>query len=254
MTRPVSIVAEHVSEQNRRFVVRLGDGAEIESVLYRGETLCVSSQVGCAVRCPFCASGARGLGRNLELDELLGQLELVRAQGHTITGITVSGVGEPLHNAERVSALLEHCRARGIRTTLTTSGGPIARLREFLIARPHRGITLSVHAGTEAVRAQAVPNGPPLDALFATLREVIPTLGARRKKRVALAYLLIDGLNDAASELDAFAERAAPLDLFVHLYAYNPVPTAGYAELSRAAYEAAYRHRRHPHGRWRDRP
>lgn len=235
-----SIVAEHVSAQNRRFVVRLGDGAEIESVLYRGQTLCVSSQVGCAVRCPFCASGARGLGRNLELDELLGQLELVRAQGHAITGITVSGVGEPLHNAERVGALLEHCREQGIRTTLTTSGGPLVRLREFLIERPHRGITLSVHAGTEATRAQAVPNGPPLDALFGTLGEVIPTLGGRRKKRVALAYLLIDGLNDTASELDAFAQRAAPLGLFVHLYAYNPVPTAGYAELSRAAYEAAY--------------
>lgn len=235
-----SIVAEHASEWNRRFVVRLGDGAEIESVLYRGDTLCVSSQVGCAVACPFCASGARGLGRNLELEELLAQLELVRSRGHTVTGITVSGVGEPLHNAERVGALLEHCCVAGIRTTLTTSGGPLSRLREFLIDRPHRGLTISVHAGTEPVRTQAVPKGPSLGELFATLSEVVPTLGNRRRKRVALAYLLIEGLNDAPAELDAFAARALPLGLSVHLYAYNPVPTAGYAELSRALYEAAY--------------
>ena len=80
----VALVHAGSSRFNERWLVRLRDGAQVECVLYRGDTLCVSSQVGCAVRCPFCASGARGLSRGLELDELIGQVEAVRALGHAI--------------------------------------------------------------------------------------------------------------------------------------------------------------------------
>ena len=76
----VTLVREHAGE-NRRWEVGLDDGNRVEAVLYRGDSLCVSSQVGCAVGCPFCASGANGLSRPLRFEELTGQVEAVLATG-----------------------------------------------------------------------------------------------------------------------------------------------------------------------------
>jgi len=209
-------------------------------VLYRGDTLCVSSQVGCAVRCPFCASGARGLLRPLAADELWGQLAHVQALGHRVSRVTVSGVGEPLHNHAHVRDFVLRCRAARIGPSLTTSGGPLGRLHEWLTELPHNGLTISIHAGSEPTRARLVPGGPALTPLFAQLSEVLPTLTRARRKKVALAYLLIADDNDSDCELDAFIARAQPLGAAVHLYAYNPVPTSDHRPLDRARYEQIY--------------
>jgi len=224
---------------NRRWTVRLDDGGAVEAVLYRGSSLCISSQVGCAVACPFCASGADGLKRPLTLEELIGQVEGVRALGHAVERVTVSGVGEPLHTRATLP-FIDWCREQRIGPSVTTSGGPLPRLRE-LIHAPHNGLTISVHAGTEPTRARAVPKGPPLEGLFAALADEVPKLSRSRHRKVALAYLLVDALNDDDDELDAFADRAAPLGLWTHLYAFNPVPTSDHRPVSRARYEAVYR-------------
>jgi 23S rRNA (adenine2503-C2)-methyltransferase len=239
----VRLVEVDVSVFNRRFRVELDDGTAVEAVLYRGDTLCVSSQVGCAVRCPFCASGANGLTRGLTLAELSGQLEAVRALGYTVARATVSGVGEPLHNHENVRAFVEACRSSGVGVSLTSSGGPLSRLREWLRA-PHNGLTLSVHAGREDTRARLVPKGPALAELFSVLHECVPTLTRKRRKKLALAYLVLADQNDGDEELDAFIERVRPLQLAVHLYAYNPVPTSAQRAITRERYEAIYQRMR----------
>jgi len=211
---------------NARYLVHLDDGAQVEAVRYRGDTLCLSSQVGCAVACPFCASGANGLQRPLTEAELHYQVEAVEAAGtEPLRRLTLSGVGEPLHAHAATRPFLDWARARGLGTSLTTSGGPLPRLREWLHA-PHNGLTLSCHAGTEATRARLVPKGPPLGELFATLGEELPRMTNKRRKKTALAYLVLAGANDADAEVDAFLERAVPLGLRVHLYGYNPVPTS----------------------------
>jgi len=239
--RVARVISDELGQYNRRFAVALGDGAVVEAVLYRGDTLCVSSQVGCAVRCPFCASGANGLGRSLQREELDAQIAAVEAHaGVTVRGVTVSGVGEPLHNFEAVTRFVERAHARGIRTTLTTSGGPVHRLASWLRELPHQGLTISVHAGTEGVRARAVPKGPDLASLFAVLAEEVPRMTRARRKRTALAYLALADVNDADDEVDAFAARALPLGLIVHLYAHNPVPTSDARGVDRARYEAMY--------------
>jgi 23S rRNA (adenine2503-C2)-methyltransferase len=235
-TRGVTLESAGVSFFNERWSVLLADGARVECVAYRGDTLCVSSQVGCAVRCPFCASGAAGLARGLTLDELVGQVECVQALGRDLRRVTLSGVGEPLHNHAHALGFLEWCRSRRLQLSVTTSGGPLPRLAEWLHA-PHNGLTVSVHAGTEAMRARMVPHGPRLDALFEQLECELPRMTQRRRKKTALAYLLCDGVNDTAEEVAAFAERALPLGLHVHLYAYNEVPTSEYRQASRARYE-----------------
>lgn len=236
-----TIISDEIGHYNRRFAVALRDGAVVESVLYRESTLCISSQVGCAVRCPFCASGANGLGRSLQQEELDEQIEAVESHaGVTITGVTVSGVGEPLHNFDNVTRFVDRAHARGVRVTLTTSGGPVHRLATWLRALPHQGLTISVHAGTESVRARAVPKGPDLASLFEVLAAEVPRLTRARRKKTALAYLAIAGLNDCDDEIDAFAARALPLGLIVHLYAHNPVPTSDARGVDRARYEELY--------------
>lgn len=239
------IVQDHRGTFNRRFALRLRDGALVESVLYRGETLCVSCQVGCAVRCPFCASGANGLGRSLDASEIAAQVDVVeallRGEGAPMfRGVTLSGIGEPLHANDATRGFLADARRRNLRVTLTTSGGPVARLRDWLTTEPHQGITISVHAGTEAVRARMVPHGPDLASLFGVLEELVPKLSQGRKKRTALAYLVIAGENDDMTEIDAFLERTRGLGLFVHLYAYNPVESSDCRAVSRERYDAIH--------------
>jgi 23S rRNA (adenine2503-C2)-methyltransferase len=199
----------------------------------------VSTQVGCAVGCGFCASGARGLGRNLTQEELSGQLEAVLARGHEIRRVTLSGVGEPLHNLGNALGFMQSCRALGVAPSLTTSGGPIARLEQML-RHPHNGLTLSVHAGTEAMRASLLPRAPSLAAIFECLRSVLPSLTQRRRRKTALSYLLLAGTNDAPEEIDAFLERAVPLRLTVHLFAFNPVSTNQHRALPEQRYRAIY--------------
>lgn len=235
----LEIVREERGRFNRRFVVRLADGASVEAVLYRGDTLCISTQVGCAVACPFCASGADGLVRPLRLEELRAQVEAVRALAPELARITLSGVGEPLH-CPGAAEMVRWAKREGLPASLTTSGGPLRRLEEWLTEVPHNGLTVSVHAGTEATRECLVPGGPGLAPLFSALGEIAPRLSRRRRKKLALAYLLIAGENDDDAELDAFAERALGVAATVHLYAYNPVPTSSSRPVSRARYEEAY--------------
>jgi 23S rRNA (adenine2503-C2)-methyltransferase len=236
---PITLIHAGSGQWNERWLVELRDGARVECVLYRGDTLCVSCQVGCAVRCAFCASGRDGLGRGLVLDELIGQLTAVRALGYAPERVTVSGVGEPLHNHAAVSAFLEFCRSQRLALSLTSSGGPLPRLREWLHA-PHNGLTLSIHAGTEACRSQLLPHAPSLAELFGALEQELPRMTARRRRKTALAYLVMAGENDADGELDQFCARAAPLGLRVHLYDYNQLPDARFRGVSRPRYEAIY--------------
>lgn len=241
----VRIVEEHRSEVggNLRWVVEVDRGETVEAVLYRGDSLCVSSQVGCAVGCPFCASGANGLTRPLALDELTGQVDAVRGVlGRAVSRVTVSGVGEPLHNHDVVASFVGWCRDRDTPASITTSGGPLARLRTWLDSQgpPHNGITLSIHAGREPTRARAVPRGPALGPLFELLAETVPQLSSSRRRKLALAYLLLADLNDDDAEIDAFLERARPLGLKVHLYRYNPVPTSSQRQVSDGRYHAVY--------------
>jgi 23S rRNA (adenine2503-C2)-methyltransferase len=235
----MQLVQVGVSTFNRRFRVELFDGAAVEAVHYRGDSLCVSSQVGCAVGCPFCASGKNGLLRQLSSDEIWAQVAAVRARGLQVARATVSGVGEPLHNQRAVREFVLRCRAERIAPSLTSSGGPLERLVEWF-SLPHNGLTLSVHAGEEATRQKLVPRGPSLEALFGCLARELPGQSRSRRKKIALAYLLVDGENDAEAEIAAFIARAAPLALAVHLYAYNPVPTSQHRPVSRARYEAVY--------------
>ncbi|HXV20549.1 MAG TPA: radical SAM protein [Desulfuromonadales bacterium] len=208
---------------NVKMAVPLTDGLAVEAVWYGSGTLCISSQVGCALGCPFCASGFGGLRRSLSTDELFLQLETARKRGAVPQRVTVSGIGEPLHNPQAVAVFVEECRRQGLPVSLTTTGSPLTLLQEFLHL-PHNGLMLSLHAGTAATHRRLVPRGPDLDALWSLLEEALPALSRRRRRKIGINYLLLAGCNDSPAELSALAERLRHQpELTLHLLTCNPV-------------------------------
>ncbi len=208
---------------NHRILHPLADGASVEAVYYGSETLCISTQVGCAIRCPFCASGAAGLVRNLSLQEMIDQVARAEAAGHCVQRITLSGIGEPLHNAEAVRSFLRWGQGRGMPVSLTTTGAPLALLEDFLHL-PHNGLMLSVHAGTPGVHRRLVPRGPDFEGIWARLAATWPRLPRRRRRKLGINYLPAAGVNDSDAEIAALTRRLRPFpEVTLHLLVLNPV-------------------------------
>ena len=208
-------------ELNRLFVFELSDGLRVEGVLYRGDTLCVSTQVGCPVRCVFCASGRYGFIRNLKAEEIYGQLELVRSF-HGIRRIAVAGIGEPLANWRNVKVAFERFRREGLRVSFYTCGFPLSNLPQ-LLRMPHNGVTLSLHTTDPATRAELMPGAGDLPQLLQFLRKLLPTLSRRKRKKISLALVLLKGVNDSSGDLLRFAKLAQSLGVGITLLRYNEV-------------------------------
>jgi 23S rRNA (adenine2503-C2)-methyltransferase len=215
-------------DRNLKFTVPLVDGLTIEAVFYGSGTLCVSSQAGCALQCPFCASGSRGLLRNLSSGEMALQLTAAIDRGFAPKRVTISGIGEPLHNAAAVLAFMDICRSRALPVSLTTTGNPLQTLREFL-PMPHNGLMLSLHAGSSETHRRLIPHGPDYDQLWTVLGEVLPSCSKRRRRKIGINYLLLEGLTDTDREWSLLAERMRPFpELSLHLLTCNPVPGSPY--------------------------
>ncbi len=222
---------------NFRISHSLSDGLSVEAVYYGSGTLCISTQVGCAVGCPFCASGSRGLKRNLTLQEMIDQVAGAMGVGHRVQRVTLSGIGEPLHNPDAVRMFVEWGRKRKLPVSLTTTGAPISVLCEFLSA-PHNGLMLSVHAGSAAVHRRLVPRGPDLGELWSRLAEIWPHLPVRRRRKTGLNYLLVSGVNDTDAEIAELVLRLKNFpEMTLHLLVLNPVPGSSFRspDLSRVA-------------------
>ncbi len=209
---------------NHKFAVPLTDGLTVEAVWYPSGTLCLSTQAGCALRCPFCASGAEGLRRNLTLKELHQQVALAQQHGHNIQRLTLSGIGEPLHNLATVAAFVTDCHQQGLPVSLTSTGAPPERLPD-LLSLPHNGVMLSLHAGTRATHHLLIPHGPDLDTLWGVFTSCLGNLSRRARRKIGINYLLLADINDTPKEITALIERLRPWpDLTLHLLTLNPVP------------------------------
>lgn len=226
---------------NFLFSTELKDGLRVESVFYGTGTLYISCQAGCAVGCPFCASGSRGLVRNLSAEEMIQQVEAAWGRGFSPVRITVSGIGEPLHNPHAFRAFHAWSLAGGIPVSLTTTGAPLTILEEFLL-EAHNGLMISLHAGREATHRRLVPGGPELGRLFDLLETVWPCLSRRRRRKIGINYLLLKGVNDESAEIELLAGRIRSLpELTVHLLTLNPVPGSPFVSPSPARVEEIHR-------------
>jgi 23S rRNA (adenine2503-C2)-methyltransferase len=246
------------ADGTRKYRFRLADGSAIEAVwIPSGErgTLCVSSQVGCAAACTFCATGTLGLMRNLRPSEILGQWLRVdrdlreRSLG-TVTQIVFMGMGEPLHNWPNVAtALSTLTAAEGFafsprRVTVSTVG--IAPKIPELAARfPQVRIALSLHSAREETRSAIVPvtRRHSLAEVARALRSVVA-----ETRRLSVEYVVLPGINDAREEALALARFARELGAHVNLLPFHPFEGALYRPTPPATIQrfAEWVRERHP--------
>jgi len=209
------------------------DGARIESVLIPEDdrmTLCVSTQVGCAMACEFCATGFMGFSRNLRASEIVDQVCRMRALAppdRPISNVVFMGMGEPLLNldavVEAISLLIDpKAFAIAPRRVTVSTVGIVPKIGE-LLARVPVNLAVSLHATTDAVRDRLVPLNRryPLAALLGALRE-LPTVTARRP--VFFEYTLIAGVNDSVEDADRLPGLLHGIPAKLNLIPMNPHP------------------------------
>ena len=228
-------------DETKKYLFELADGNFVESVMLNApaadgkirKTLCVSTQVGCASGCKFCASAMRGFVRNLTSAEILAQLlpfaeeaGAGRARRFAFENIVVMGMGEPLANLDNLLAALDVLNAPdkfafGARRITVSTCGLADKIR--LLARmkfPFR-LAISLHGATDDVRSRIMPINKkfPLAEVVAAAREFSQVCG----RMITLEYILIDGVNDAFEQARKLAEIAKSLHAHVNLIPYNPV-------------------------------
>lgn len=240
-------IAIHVLELARRcdstldgatkLLLRTSGGMGIESVILRvasgRTTLCVSSQVGCAAACEFCATGKMGIARDLTASEILDQVlhagQLVAAEKRTIRNIVFMGMGEPFHNEENLHDAIHSLLAPELfhhsptKILVSTVGIPEAMVR-CAKRFPAIHLALSLHSVRQDVRARLIPLAKkyPLDQLRSTIVE----LNRISPSPVMIEYLMLAGVNDAPDDARELVEWLQGLNVHVNLIPFNPIEEA----------------------------
>lgn len=221
-----------------KFLLKMSDGNTIETVVIPGanrRTICISSQVGCAIGCKFCHTGTQGLTRHLKTEEIVGQFMVVNQwllenDFTKITNIVYMGQGEPLHNFENVKEatqiFLEQiglCLSQR-KVTLSTSGlvPQVKKLSEF----PPVNIAISLHSARNKVRSSLMPinNTYDLKRLFEAIKE-IPLKASRR---ITYEYILIAGVNDLDEDVEALTNLLIKKESKINIIPFNEYPDSPY--------------------------
>ncbi len=228
------------NDGTRKFLIGLSDSNTVEAVAIPAKdrlTLCISSQVGCAIGCTFCHTGTQGLTRNLTTAEIVGQFLAVSKwlidnvdKESRLTNIVFMGQGEPLHNFENVKraiALFIHPEGIGLsktKVTLSTSGlaNQIERWEDF----PEINIAISLHAVRNDLRSKLMPinKAHDLERLFKALK----TIPVKASRRITYEYLLIDQLNDAQEDIDGLCELLVRKESKINIIPFNEYPGSEY--------------------------
>lgn len=236
---PLTLVEAHDSQVDgaTKLVLRTATGFLIESVIMRTGTgrvsLCVSSQIGCAAACGFCATGQMGIAKSLTAAEILDQIvlagERMQAEGRSVRNIVFMGMGEPFHNEEAVyetvTALLspEIFHHPPSRILISTVGIPDAMVR---CARrfPEVNLALSLHSVRPEVRERLIP----LAARYSLgeLRSAVAAVNRSQNSTLMIEYLMLAGNNDSPDDARELAAWLAGLNAHVNLIPYNPIETA----------------------------
>lgn len=257
------------ADQTRKFLWRLPDGAFIESVLIPaspalyGEpadrhTLCVSTQVGCAYGCRFCASGLDGWKRNLEPHEIVEQVLAVerwhcaretsgqlknRRPGRLVDNLVIMGMGEPLANYDNLMRALRILNAPwgggiGARKITISTSGVVPAIRRLAEEPEQFRLAVSLHGATDAVRGRIMPINRkfPLAELVAALEYY----QERKGRMLTFEYILIEGINDGLDQVPPLAALARRLHAKVNLIPYNPVDGLVWKRPAPAVCEAFY--------------
>ena len=214
-------------------LLRLSDGELIETVLIRSkprDTVCLSSQAGCAMGCVFCATGLQGLRRQLTAGEIMRQAILARSwsrdEGRELTHVVFMGMGEPLANYANVSEAIgrltdpDGFAMSPRRITVSTVGIP-QNVRRLASDHPHVNLAVSLHAPDPALRRELVPvAGASVDEILDAVRDH----NQQTSGRVTFEYVLLRGVNDSRGHARRLANRIRGLRAHVNLIPLNPSP------------------------------
>jgi len=234
----------------RKLRLTTRDGKSIESVIIPdGEktTQCISSQVGCAIDCQFCATAKLGLSRNLEPGEIVDQVYRARKllaevdPGRRITNLVYMGMGEPLHNYDNMIAslrILTHDLGAGMsqrRITVSTAG-MVPRIEKLGREDIRPNLAISLNASSDEVRDEIMPINRKwnIEKLLGAIRAY--PLEARR--RVTFEYVLLAGVNDSLADASRLAKLLRGIRCKVNIIPWNPHPDAPYQRPSAAAIDA----------------
>jgi 23S rRNA (adenine2503-C2)-methyltransferase len=237
ITAPEIVLEKTASDGTRKWVVQTGCGNKIETVFIPEEsrgTLCVSSQIGCALACTFCSTAQQGFNRNLTTAEIIGQLKVAQERlgaDQKITNVVMMGMGEPLLNFDNVVAamnLMMDDLAYGLskrRVTISTSGvvPAMRRLTEVCDV----SLAVSLHAVTDELRNVLVPINLkyPLADLMAACRENAK-LAPRRT--ITFEYVMLNGVNDSIEDARGLIELLKTVPSKLNLIPFNPFPNSSY--------------------------
>lgn len=226
LSRPRLVDRRESEDGTEKFLWEMDEGGAVESVIIRDgarRTLCVSSQVGCAYGCKFCATGKMGFIRNLKPWEITAQARelLVGENAQRINNVVFMGMGEPLHNWSAVDVALTTLndpRSLGIgaRRISVSTVGIVPKLQK-LAQRPEQfRLALSLHSPFSDRRRQLMP----VEARY-PLEEVLKALGGF-SRRVTFEYVMIQGINDRAEDVTELARISAPIGALVNLIRLHP--------------------------------
>ncbi len=230
------------SDGTDKLLIRLPDGGEVECVLLRDgarRSICVSSQVGCAMGCVFCASGLDGVDRNLTRGEILEQMLRLQArlgEDERLSHIVMMGMGEPLANLDRVLAALDVARSPaglGIsprRITISTVGLPPAIDRLAAQGVPYN-LAVSLHAPNDDLRSELVPvnKNIGIEAVLAAADRYFHSSG----RRLTFEYVLLGGVNDSDGNARELARLLRERTVLLNVIPYNPVAGLPYVTPSK---------------------
>ena len=233
--RILSVMREKVltdKDGTRKLLFRLLDGERIESVLIDEErrlTLCVSSQVGCALGCRFCLTGEQGYRRNLSAGEIVDQICAARRElgpEERITNLVFMGMGEPLANLQQVAKALEiitsdHGLNFSTRKVTLSTVGLVPEMLELSRLFPIK-LAVSLHAADNETRSRIMPINRryPLEELLEACRQ----LELPRRQRITFEYLLLAGVNDSAADAHKLAKLLKGLRAKINLIPFNEYP------------------------------
>ncbi len=230
-----------------KLLLRFSDGEYAEAVLMRqhfGGSVCVSTQVGCAMGCAFCQSGRLKRRRNLTAAEMTGQVIAIKQRlGVEITNVSIMGIGEPFDNFDNVQRFCEILTAPkgmaiGEKHITVSTCGLVPEIYRFA-ALPHPcNLAISLHAPNDELRSKLMPINRryPLEQLI----EAAEHFSAAANRRVTLEYIMLDGVNDLPCHAEQLAKLIGKRNFYVNIIPYNPTEADGFKKSSRERIAAFY--------------
>ncbi|ARJ51657.1 23S rRNA (adenine(2503)-C(2))-methyltransferase RlmN [Staphylococcus lutrae] len=240
MTVLKTVVRQESRDGTIKFLFELQDGYTIETVLMRhdyGNSVCVTTQVGCRIGCTFCASTLGGLKRNLEAGEIVAQVLTVQKaldeSDERVSSIVIMGIGEPFENYDEMMDFLKIVNDDnglniGARHITVSTSGIVPRIYDFADESLQINFAVSLHAANNEIRSKLMPINRAYDV--DKLMEAIHYYQQKTKRRVTFEYGLFGGVNDQVAHARELAQLIKPLNCHVNLIPVNHVPERNYVK------------------------